>query len=196
MIRSSIIKNAYFTSSQDGDIKKVLKNIKSNLNFAEMKQTHSSEVKIINSKGIYNSDGIETNTQDLPLVVRVADCIPILMQSNNLISAVHAGWRGINSSIFEKSLKNHNFKSLKISIGPHAKECCYEVKEDLKQLFPSSTIEFNGRYFLNLRKRIEEFCIKENIELEVSHHCTICDDSYYSYRKSSTPQRQFGIIWQ
>ena len=196
MIRSSIIKNAYFTSSQDGDIKKVLRNIKSNVNFAEMKQTHSSEVKIINSKGIYNSDGIETNTQDLPLVVRVADCIPILMQSNNLISAVHAGWRGINNSIFEKSLKNHDFKSLKISIGPHAKECCYEVKEDLKQLFPSSTIEFNGRYYLNLRQRIEEFCIKENIELEVSHHCTICDDSYYSYRKSSTPQRQFGIIWQ
>ncbi len=196
MIRSSIIKNAYFTSSQDGDIKKVLKNIKSNVNFAEMKQTHSSEVKIINSKGIYNSDGIETNTQDLPLVVRVADCIPILMQSKNLISAVHAGWRGINNSIFENSLKNHNFKSLKISIGPHAKECCYEVKEDLKQLFPSSTIEFNGRYYLNLRSRIEEFCIKENIELEVSHHCTICDDRYYSYRKSSTPQRQFGIIWQ
>ena len=196
MIRSSIIKNAYFTSSQDGDIKKVLRNIKSNVNFAEMKQTHSSEVKIINSKGIYNSDGIETNTQDLPLVVRVADCIPILMQSNNLISAVHAGWRGINNSIFEKSLKNHDFKSLKISIGPHAKECCYEVKEDLKQLFPSSTIEFNGRYYLNLRKRIEEFSLKENIELEVSHHCTICDDSYYSYRKSSTPQRQFGIIWQ
>ena len=196
MIRSSIIKNAYFTSSQDGDIKKVLKNIKSSVNFAGMKQTHSSDVKIINSKGIYNSDGIETNTQDLPLVVRVADCIPILMQSNNLISAVHAGWRGINSSIFEKSLKNHNFKSLKISIGPHAKECCYEVKGDLKQLFPSSTIELNGRFYLNLRKRIEEFCVKENIELEVSNQCTICDDNYYSYRKTSTIQRQFGIIWQ
>jgi len=196
MIRSSIIKNAYFTSSQDGEIKKVLKNIKSSVNFAGMKQTHSSDVKIINSKGIYNSDGIATYTKDLPLVVRVADCIPILMQSNNLISAVHAGWRGINSSIFEKSLKNHNFKSLKISIGPHAKECCYEVKEDLKQLFPSSTIELNGRFYLNLRKRIEEFCVKENIELEVSNQCTICDDSYYSYRKTSTIQRQFGIIWQ
>jgi len=196
MIRSSIIKNAYFTSSQDGDIKKVLKNIKSSVNFAGMKQTHSSDVKIINSKGTYNSDGIATYTRDLPLVVRVADCIPILMQSNNLISAVHAGWRGINSSIFEKSLKNHNFKSLKISIGPHAKECCYEVKEDLKQLFPSSTIELNGRFYLNLRKRIEEFCVKENIELEVSNQCTICDDSYYSYRKTSTIQRQFGIIWQ
>ena len=196
MIRSSIIKNAYFTSSQDGDLKKVLKNIKSSVNFAGMKQTHSSDVKIINSKGTYNSDGIATYTRDLPLVVRVADCIPILMKSNNLISAVHAGWRGINSSIFEKSLKNHNFKSLKISIGPHAKECCYEVKEDLKQLFPSSTIELNGRFYLNLRKRIEEFCVKENIELEVSNQCTICDDSYYSYRKTSTIQRQFGIIWQ
>ncbi len=184
MIRSSIIKNAYFTSSQNGDIKKVLKEIKCDVNFAEMKQTHSSEVKVINKKGIYDSDGIETNTQDLPLVVRVADCIPILMKSNNLISAVHAGWRGINKSIFEKSLKNHNFKNLKISIGPHAKECCYEVKEDLKQLFPYSTIELNGRYYLNLRKRIEEFCIKENIELEVSQQCTICDDNYYSYRKT------------
>ena len=196
MIRSSIIKNAYFTSSHDGDIKTVLKDIKSDLNFAEMKQTHSSEVKIINNEGLYNSDGIETNTQNLPLVVRVADCIPILMKSENLISAVHAGWRGINNSIFEKSLKNHDFKSLKISIGPHAKECCYEVKEDLKLLFPLSTIELNGRYYLNLRKRIEDFCIKENIELEIFQQCTICDDNYYSYRNTATTHRQFGIIWQ
>ena len=196
MIRSSIIENAYFSSSHDGDIEKVLKEIKSDINFAEMKQTHSSEVKIINNEGLYNSDGIETNTQGLPLVVRVADCIPILMKSENLISAIHAGWRGINNSIFEKSLKNHNFKSLKISIGPHAKECCYEVKQDLKLLFPLSTIELNGRYYLNLRKRIKDFCIKENIELEVFQQCTICDDNYYSYRKTSTIQRQFGIIWQ
>ena len=41
MIRSSIIENAYFSSSHDGDIKKVLKEIKSDANFAEMKQTHS-----------------------------------------------------------------------------------------------------------------------------------------------------------
>src|SRR6056300_1094338 len=169
MIRSSIIKNAYFTSSHDGDIKKVLKDINLDVNFAEMKQIHSSEVKIINNEGIYESDGIETNAQDLPLVVRTADCMPILMQSKNLISAVHAGWRGINNSIFEKSLKN---------------------------LFPLSTIELNGRYYLNLRKKIEEFCIKENIELEVFHQCTICDDNYYSYRKTTTPQRQFGIIWR
>ena len=196
MIRSSIIKNAYFSSSHDGDIKTVLKEIKSDINFAEMKQPHSSEVKIINNEGLYNSDGIETNTQDLPLVVRVADCIPILMKSKNLISAVHAGWRGMNNSIFEKSLKNHNFNSLKISIGPHAKECCYEVKEDLKLLFPLSTIELNGRYYLNLRKRIEDFCIKENIELEVFQQCTICDDNYYSYRNIPTSHRQFGIIWQ
>ena len=196
MIRSSIIENAYFSSSHDGDIKKVLKEIKSDANFAEMKQTHSSEVKIINNEGLYNSDGIETNTQNLPLVVRVADCIPILMKSENLISAVHAGWRGINNSIFEKSLKNHNIKTLKISIGPHAKECCYEVKEDLKILFPLSTLELNGKYYLNLRKRIKDFCVKENIELEVFQQCTICDDNYYSYRNTETSNRQFGIIWQ
>ena len=196
MIRSSIIENAYFSSSHDGDIKTILKEIKSDVNFAEMKQTHSSEVKIINNEGLYNSDGIETNTQDLPLVVRVADCIPILMKSDNLISALHAGWRGINNSIFEKSLKNHNIKTLKISIGPHAKECCYEVKDDLKFLFPLSTLELNGKYYLNLRKRIKDFCVKENIELEVFQQCTICDDNYYSYRNTATSNRQFGIIWQ
>ena len=55
MIRSSIIENAYFSSSHDGDIKKVLKEIKSDANFAEMKQTHSSEVKIINNCLLYTS---------------------------------------------------------------------------------------------------------------------------------------------
>ena len=66
MIRSSIIKNAYFTSSLDGDVQKVLKKIKSDVNFAEMNQTHSSDVKIVNNKGVYDCDGIETKTQDLP----------------------------------------------------------------------------------------------------------------------------------
>ena len=51
MIRSSIIKNAYFSSTHDGDIQKVLKEIKSDINFAEMKQTHSSKIKIINDNG-------------------------------------------------------------------------------------------------------------------------------------------------
>ncbi|MFL2658925.1 MAG: polyphenol oxidase family protein [Candidatus Actinomarina sp.] len=196
MICSSLIQNAYFSSIHDGDIKKILKEIKSEVNFAEMKQTHSSKVKFINNEGTYDSDGIETNTQNLPLVVRVADCMPILMKSKNLISVVHAGWRGINSSIFEKSLKNHDFSSLKISIGPHARECCYEVKEDLKQLFPLSTIEIKGKYFLNLRKRIEDFCNNENIAIEIFKECTICDKNYFSYRETSTFKRQFGIIWQ
>ena len=66
----------------------------------------------------------------------------------------------------------------------------------LKQLFPFSTIELKGRYFLNLRKKVEEFCNKENIAIEIFKECTICDENYFSFRETSTSQRQLGIIWQ
>jgi copper oxidase (laccase) domain-containing protein len=61
-----------------------------------MNQVHGNNVQIVDEnspKLIDNCDGIITKTKELPLMVMVADCIPILFfdEIQGVIAAVHAG---------------------------------------------------------------------------------------------------------
>lgn len=194
MIKSQLISNAYFTSKLDLPIPALLKEFNIDV-FSEMNQTHSNIVKMIKSTGIYNTDAIITSMKALPLVVKTADCMPILMSDEIKVSAVHSGWKGVKNKIFEKTISKFDLNSLKVSIGPYAKDCCYEVKKDVATNFPGSIKNVDNKLFLNLSKNIEKLAQKLNFELEVSNICTICNSDYNSYRKSKTKDRQYGIIW-
>ena len=93
MIQSQNISNAFYSSIDDGSLKKILKRFGFEIGGASMNQTHSSNVKFAYSSSIYECDGIYTNKKLLPLVVKTADCVPILMKSNKAVSATHAGWQ-------------------------------------------------------------------------------------------------------
>tara|TARA_B100002019_G_scaffold121395_1_gene104381 strand:+ start:12891 stop:13481 length:591 start_codon:yes stop_codon:yes gene_type:complete len=195
MIQSQNISNAFYSSIDDGSLKKILKRFGFEIGGASMNQTHSSNVKFAYSSSIYECDGIYTNKKLLPLVVKTADCVPILMKSNKAVSATHAGWRGLQKLIFEKSLYFHEINSLKISIGPHARKCCYEVGAELEEIFNDSINRLNGKYYLDLTKKIKQFAFENNIDLEDTGECTICNNNYFSYRENKTIERQFSFIW-
>ncbi len=127
--------------------------------------------------------------------VKTADCVPLLMESSKGVSATHAGWRGLEKSIFEKSLDIHEISSLKISIGPHARKCCYEVGVEFLKTFNNSINKVNDKYYLDLTKNIKQFAIENKINLEDTGVCTICNKEYFSYRKNKTSERQFSFIW-
>ncbi|MBI3578034.1 MAG: laccase domain-containing protein, partial [Ignavibacteriales bacterium] len=60
-------------------------------------QCHSATVQIANHPGDYKQcDGLLTNVPQVALVVSVADCVPIFIfdPNNNVVAAVHSGWRG------------------------------------------------------------------------------------------------------
>jgi YfiH family protein len=160
-----------------------------------MDQIHSSEIVFADSNISYKCDGIYTNKIKLPLVVKTADCVPLLMESSKGVSATHAGWRGLEKSIFEKSLDIHEISSLKISIGPHARKCCYEVGVEFLKTFNNSINKVNDKYYLDLTKNIKQFAFENNINLEDTNVCTICNKEYFSYRKNKTNERQFSFIW-
>ena len=63
MIKSSTIRNGYFGNKHDlGDLKSLVRSVNPSkealLSFAQMNQTHSSNVKVVSLGGIYESDGI------------------------------------------------------------------------------------------------------------------------------------------
>ena len=195
MIRSKNLNNAFFSSARDGSIEEILESVGFQNQVATMDQTHSSEIEFADSFISYKCDGIYTDKIKLPLVVKTADCVPILMESIKGVSATHAGWRGLERSIFEKSIAIHDIASLKISIGPHARKCCYEVGVEFLEKFNKSINKVEDKYYLDLTKNIKQFALENNINLEDTGECTICNKEYFSYRKNKTSERQFSFIW-
>tara|TARA_Y100000996_G_C22535901_1_gene648269 strand:+ start:517 stop:1107 length:591 start_codon:yes stop_codon:yes gene_type:complete len=195
MIRSQNLNNAFFSSENDGSLEEILESFGFENQAATMDQTHSSEIAFANSFNIYKCDGIYTNKKLLPLVVKTADCVPILMESNKGVSATHAGWKGLEKLIFEKSMKVHEMSSLKISIGPHARKCCYEVGVEFLDRFKNSIDKVENKYYLDLTKNIKRFALENKINMEDTGECTICNNEYFSYRENKTNERQFSFIW-
>ena len=189
MINSNLIKNVEFQNKNHSK-----KNLKIG-SYADMNQTHSDIVLEIDKKGTYKADALVTETKDLKLVVKTADCMPVIISDGLKVGVIHIGWKGVENKIFFKTIKKFNLNNLKVSIGPHAQKCCYEIKDDLFKKFPQSTIIEQSKKYLDLSKEIVRFCIENNIEFENSFPCTIDSNSYNSYRRDKTDFRQWSIVW-
>ena len=81
-------------------------------------------------------DGCITNTPNAPMMITTADCVPVIFYDpkKRAVALAHAGWRGTLARICQKTVEamERNFSS-DPSIGP----CCFEVGEDVAELFRS-----------------------------------------------------------
>lgn len=173
-----------------------------------MNQTHGNNVEIIdeNSKKIIDDcDGLITNVKDIPLMVMVADCIPILLhdEKKGVIAALHAGRNSTFLKIVEVAINKmkENFASnpsdIKAILGPSIQKCCYEVSDELinivKTSFGSEFIEGRNIDLQGINKSI---LIKNGVQnIDVYTICTKCTSKvHYSYRKEPKTGRFAGII--
>lgn len=114
-------------------------------------QIHSKDVMMITKDmdlskfqglGVYREsdicqDGYVTDSDKISLMIKVADCAPILMcdPENKIIAAVHSGWKGtvagISCGAIEKmeSLGAERGNII-CAVGACIHSCCYEVGED------------------------------------------------------------------
>ena len=173
-----------------------------------MNQIHSSNIIVVDEnslKLVDNCDSIITRSKNLPLMVMVADCIPILMfdSKQGVVAAIHAGR---NSTFLEISKKTASFfiekfssnpEDINVVFGASIQKCCYEVSEDLSKIVENSFgKEFVENNYIDLqginKKQLNDLGIKN---IEISNICTKCGDkSYFSYRKDKKTGRFAGII--
>ena len=179
-----------------------------------MKQIHSNDVHCVNENDCYafppTCDALMTNKKDIPLMVMVADCTPVLFYDPTCktIGVAHVGRAGAFSNIIANIIvKMHDeygskASDLVVSIGPAIGSCCYEVgidiyesvKDELAYAFELR----DNRYFLDINKiiikQLQECGVKnENIENE--KRCTSCHkDRYFSYRAEGKTGRFAGIL--
>lgn len=107
------------------------------LKFLELNQTHSCDVvrRYGSETNTPSADGHWTQDLDTALLIRTADCIPLMVQSPNGIAALHAGWRGVAGQIVAQllNLKEFNNSEAKFYVGPHIAWESFEVGNDVAE---------------------------------------------------------------
>jgi polyphenol oxidase len=85
-----------------GDTAKAsLKNLLSISQVSYMKQVHGNNIQIASdaSTDLAEVDGLVTNQKSIALAVQVADCLPLLLQSDLAVAAVHVGRKGLVNGV-------------------------------------------------------------------------------------------------
>ncbi|MFX4242505.1 peptidoglycan editing factor PgeF [Aliarcobacter butzleri] len=173
-----------------------------------MNQIHSANVVVVDEnspKYIDNCDALITKTKNLPLMVMVADCIPILMfdEVKGVIVAIHAGRNSTFLKISEitskKMIEDFSCKTenIKVIMGPSIQKCCYEVNDELKNIveksFGKEFVIGNNIDLQGINKKLLENLGIKNIE--ISSICTKCSNKpFFSYRKEKNTGRFAGVI--
>ncbi|MDH4326970.1 MAG: peptidoglycan editing factor PgeF [Nitrospira sp.] len=174
-----------------------------------VKQVHGTDALVVDraltqsDRFLDGWDALVTDQPGVMVAVRTADCVPVLMHDpqRRVVAAVHAGWRGAVAGIVQKTLAlmESRFGSvseeLRVSIGPSAGVCCYEVDEPvlerLHQACPNSEqvvrARGRGKAHLDLKLLIREQARAAGVRpdsITSVNVCTIChEDLFFSYRR-------------
>ena len=186
-------------------------------------QVHSDRVLKLDANftsdgsSLGEADGIITNEKNIPIMILVADCLPVLFYDpiHKAIGLAHAGWRGTVSHVAVKTLlamgEAYGTKAaeVKAALGPCIGSCCYEVGKEVEKeftnLFPwaNEVLEKSGKEHwkldisdANARQLLEIGVRDEN--LVRSGLCTIQHiDLFYSHRAEAShekPTGRFGVL--
>lgn len=104
-------------------------------------QIHSTRVRYVTEadrgRAFDDCDGFVTDRSGVTLIVKTADCVPILFADTyaGVIAAVHAGWRGTvggiaQSAVAEMVRLGASLEHIRVAIGACIHDCCFEVKSD------------------------------------------------------------------
>jgi hypothetical protein len=166
------------------------------------------------------SDGIVTRHPDVILMTESADCALVLLCDpvTGAIGNLHASWRGTlqEISLVGVQTMQRSFgsdpKDIFAAISPSIGPCCFEVKQDVIELF-ERRLGYSARFFLGQRTRvtldlkglnryqlIQAGLLARNID--VATICTKCgagqpDPSvplFYSYRRDGRTGRFAAVI--
>ncbi|NMA48289.1 MAG: polyphenol oxidase family protein, partial [Tissierellia bacterium] len=161
------LKHAFTTMDMDigmttnKNIEELKKNVKEVYNLLGIQpkllyngyQTHSANIAIVENLGqgiksplgryFPNTDGLVTNRDDVALITRFADCVPILLfdKVKKVQANIHSGWKGTLKEISKKAISvlkesfNSNPKEIIAIIGPAIGKDDFEVEIDVANQF-------------------------------------------------------------
>ena len=180
-------------------------------------QVHSDIIHCVDTPpdGRLEGDALITSAPGLFLVVKTADCLPVLVadEARRVVAAVHCGWRGTWKRILEQVVGELRARygcdpgALLAALGPCIGPECYEVGLEVRERFeaagfPDSLFRPNPaaaeKYFLDIRAanslglRRAGLGPENVLSLDA---CTRCRPELLSYRRDGTSEgRMYAFI--
>jgi YfiH family protein len=191
-----------------------------------MRQLHSDTIHRLEAapEKKLEGDALMTNVHGLLLVIRTADCLPVLLvdEKSRAVAAVHCGWRGTEKRILEKAVKamgevyGSKPGEMLAALGPCIGAACYEVGPEVRDAFekagfPLSVFSPRGhvpevrvpllkqKYLLDLRAAntwlLRAMGFKKGNVFEPGPACAHCEPRLLSYRRNPhDPRRMVNFI--
>ena len=173
-------------------------------NCVAMNQVHGDHIEIVDQsrKGlvILQTDGLITREPNLYLLVKTADCLPVIFYDpkNHICGLAHIGWRGVRLDLAGKMVTNMvelgaEMSSLIVAIGPHIGDCCYDVPKDQADQFRpeyEKAIKIReDKIYLDLGEVLTTQLISSKVKeknIYLSEICTSCQFAeYFSYHRGN-----------
>ncbi|MDZ4182138.1 MAG: polyphenol oxidase family protein [Candidatus Cloacimonadaceae bacterium] len=190
-------------------------------NTVVVEQTHSDLIHICGHEDggagfgthaqIAVADGMITNIPGQYLLIRTADCTPVLFldKQNRAVGAVHSGREGTRKNIAGKAVKlmyqSYGIPPEDIIAYIGAGICTrhYQVNQEIWEAFNASMEALGVTPDLSLERHINiRLCIFQelilagipyrNIEQEII--CTYESPRHFSYRRDGTRNRQINMV--
>ena len=179
--------------------------------FVFLSQQHTDRILHVDARDavrdvyqpLTEADGLVTRTPELALMVFSADCVPILLEGEGVVAAVHAGWRGTVKGIAAKAVKEMGCPPEKVRawIGPAIGPCCYqggeEVRSAMRRLLGGEAEAFIIGDRVDLKGFNRRLLERSGVErIDVSPVCTMCShETYWSHRYTRGARGvQAGVI--
>ena len=191
-----------------------------------MRQVHGDAVVRLDGPPAARPEGdaLMTDVPGLLLVVRTADCLPVLVvdPERGAVAAVHCGWRGTQKRILEKAVRamgeayGSKPADMTAALGPCIGAACYEVGAEvregfLKAGFPEGVFALRGhvpevrvpvlkpKYLLDLRAAnlglLVALGFKKSRISNPGPACSHCEPGLLSYRRHpADPRRMYNFV--
>ena len=184
-------------------------------NLIQPNQQHTDNILVLKDKmknfdKTAAFDGVITNIPNIPVMLVFADCIPVLIFDNkkNVMSIVHAGWKGTAKKIAVKSVKimqdefRCETKNLSAIIGAGISGKNYETSPNNIDILLMTVDKKHAKDVLVSERNIDLKKLNaiqlEKLGIENIDICPFCtydnNDLFYSYRKENKITGRHGVI--
>ena len=177
---------------------------------ADLYQVHGNDVVLANDAAVEqwdrpHADGIVTTSYDVVLMVRAADCVPVLLADAEagVVGAAHAGRQGMALGVVTATVERMRAlgaRRITAWLGPSICGSCYEVpqllRDEVAASEPGSASTTSwGTPALDVAAGVRAQLERAGVGVEDVAACTRERDDLYSYRRDGAGAgRQAGLI--
>ncbi|WP_372759970.1 peptidoglycan editing factor PgeF [Pseudoalteromonas sp.] len=179
-----------------------------------LNQTHSVDVVIVDQQldctRVHDGDALYTRLACQPLAIMTADCLPILLASNNgkEVAAIHGGWRGLLNGIVKNTVNCFSAPPTAIEawLGPAIGAKKFVVGAEVYQQFVTQNPIFAAAFTRHSEQKyladiyqLARLLLRQCGVKHISggEHCTVSQPAtFFSYRRDGQTGRMATVIWR